>query len=141
VGGGNMSADEIAHALGGRKMGGRWMARCPAHDDRTPSLSIREAADGKVLVRCHAGCEQEHVIEALRSRGLWTDIRRRLLGHRAAAPKVERQPDQDGARPGRGPSPSGGPRCWRAEQRLKLISDRADYVSRNRRQCCASMAG
>ena len=93
-----MSADVIAHALGGRKMGGRWMARCPAHDDRTPSLSIREAADGKVLVRCHAGCEQEHVIEALRSRGLWTDRRPRLLGRRAAAPKVERQPDQDGAR-------------------------------------------
>ena len=91
MGGRNMSADEIAHALGGRKMGGRWMARCPAHDDRTPSLSIREAADGNVLVRCHAGCEQERVIEALRSRGLWP----RSLGRRAA---VERRPDRDGAR-------------------------------------------
>ena len=46
------------------------MARCPAHDDREPSLSISEA-DGKVLVRCHAGCDQERVIAALRSRGLW----------------------------------------------------------------------
>jgi hypothetical protein len=35
-----------------------------------PSLSIRDA-DGKVLVRCHAGCEQWEVIAALRSRGLW----------------------------------------------------------------------
>jgi putative DNA primase/helicase len=95
VGGGNMSADEIAHALGGRKMGGRWMARCPAHDDRTPSLSIRKAADGKVLVRCHAGCEQEHVIEALRSRGLWTDRRARLA---ARASNAERQPAQDDAK-------------------------------------------
>src|SRR5438094_550718 len=34
------------------------MARCPAHDDREPSLSIREGDHGKVLVCCHAGCEQ-----------------------------------------------------------------------------------
>ena len=68
-----MTAETIAKALGGRKAGGGWMARCPAHDDRTPSLSIRDADDGKVLVRCHAGCDQERVIAALRSRGLWTE--------------------------------------------------------------------
>ncbi len=38
-----MSAKTIAKALGGRKAGGGWMARCPAHDDRKPSLSIRDA--------------------------------------------------------------------------------------------------
>jgi putative DNA primase/helicase len=37
-----------------------------------PSLSISDA-DGKVLVRCHAGCDQERVIAALRSRGLWKE--------------------------------------------------------------------
>ena len=37
----------------------------------TPSLSLRDAPDGKVLVRCHAGCEQLSVLAALRSRGLW----------------------------------------------------------------------
>ena len=68
-----MTAETIAKALGGRKAGGGWMARCPAHDDREPSLSIRDADDGKVLVRCHAGCDQERVIAALRSRGLWTE--------------------------------------------------------------------
>lgn len=47
------------------------MARCPAHGDRIPSLSICDADDGKVLVRCHAGCEQGQVIAALQSRGLW----------------------------------------------------------------------
>ena len=54
-----MTAESIAKALGGRKARGGWMARCPAHDDHTPSLSIAEAADGKVLVHCHAGCAQE----------------------------------------------------------------------------------
>lgn len=65
-----MNAAEIAHALRGGKIGGQWMARCPAHEDRKPSLSICEA-DSKVLVRCHAGCEQAQVIAALRERGLW----------------------------------------------------------------------
>jgi putative DNA primase/helicase len=55
-------AASIAKALGGRKAGNGWTARCPAHDDRTPSLSIRDADDNKVLVRCHAGCDQERVI-------------------------------------------------------------------------------
>ena len=66
-----MTAAEIARALGGGKVGGHWIARCPAHDDRKPSLSIREADDGKVLVKCFAGCEQALVIAALRARGLW----------------------------------------------------------------------
>jgi hypothetical protein len=47
------------------------MARCPAHDDRKPSLSISDA-DGRVLVCCHAGCDQSVVIEALRARGIWS---------------------------------------------------------------------
>lgn len=35
---------------------GRWVARCPAHDDKNPSLAIRETDDGKVLVHCFAEC-------------------------------------------------------------------------------------
>jgi hypothetical protein len=66
-----MTAEGIAKVLGGRRAGAGWMARCPAHDDREPSLSIRRGEDGKVLVRCHAGCEQATVIAVLRSRGLW----------------------------------------------------------------------
>ena len=34
-----MTAEDVAKALDGRKVGGGWMARCPAHDDREPSLS------------------------------------------------------------------------------------------------------
>jgi putative DNA primase/helicase len=94
-----MHAEFIAKALGGFRAGASWMARCPAHDDRTPSLSIREA-DGKVLVRCHAGCEQEQVIAALRARGLWTQrvLRSRSHSHHAAPPIIERQSDRDDAR-------------------------------------------
>lgn len=66
-----MTAQQIAEALGGRRNGGGWIARCPAHDDRKPSLSISEGADGKVLICCHAGCSQKNVIEILRSSGLW----------------------------------------------------------------------
>ena len=66
-----ITAEGIAKALGGRRVGGGWMARCPAHHDRKPSLSIRDADDGKVLIHCHAGCDQRGVIAILRSRGLW----------------------------------------------------------------------
>ena len=44
------------------------MARCPAHDDRVPSLAIDERSDGTVLVCCHAGCSQHAVINALTAR-------------------------------------------------------------------------
>lgn len=35
---------------------GKWKACCPAHDDKEPSLGIREGVDGKVLLHCFAGC-------------------------------------------------------------------------------------
>lgn len=73
-----MTAETIANALGGRKVGQGWTACCPAHDDREPSLSIRDA-DGKVLVRCHAGCDQRDVIAALKERGLWDGKERSTL--------------------------------------------------------------
>lgn len=42
-----------------------WRARCPAHDDRQPSLSISEGADGRVLLHCHAGCSTESICQSL----------------------------------------------------------------------------
>jgi hypothetical protein len=67
-----VTAEVIARALGGCKSGGGWTARCPAHDGCKPSLSIRETDNGKVLGRCHAGCDQQQVIAAPRLGGLWT---------------------------------------------------------------------
>lgn len=43
-----------------------WMARCPAHEDARPSLSIAAAEDGRVLLRCHAGCDLPAILGALR---------------------------------------------------------------------------
>ena len=67
-----MTAAEIARILHGRRSGAGWEARCPAHNDVNPSLSLRDL-DGKVLVHCHAGCNQHAVIEALKAHGLWTE--------------------------------------------------------------------
>jgi putative DNA primase/helicase len=92
-----MNAETVARALGGRKAGGGWTARCPAHDDRNPSLSIRDE-HCKVLVRCHAGCEQANVIAALRKRGLWIEKRSCSRSWTAHRRPVEREPDRDDTR-------------------------------------------
>ena len=44
---------------------GRWLAKCPAHQDKSPSLSIRELDDGRTLIRCFAGCGSIDVLEAV----------------------------------------------------------------------------
>jgi hypothetical protein len=70
-----MSAESIARALGGHKIGACWMARCPAHDDYDPSLSLVDTADGNVLLHCHAGCDQLRVVLAIKSDGIWDEPR------------------------------------------------------------------
>jgi putative DNA primase/helicase len=47
-----------------QRNGRGYQARCPAHEDRNPSLSIT-AADGKILLHCHAGCTTEAICKAL----------------------------------------------------------------------------
>lgn len=71
-----MTAEAIAKALGGRRCGAGWIAKCVAHNDRSPSLSLRDG-DGRVLVHCFSGCEQARVVQALRERGLWPQPERR----------------------------------------------------------------
>jgi hypothetical protein len=41
-----------------------WLACCPAHEDRTASLSVREKEHSAVLVHCFAGCTVHEVIAA-----------------------------------------------------------------------------
>jgi len=47
----------------GRK--GSWTASCPAHKDKSPSLAIRQAEDGRVLMHCFAGCSVDKVVGAI----------------------------------------------------------------------------
>lgn len=48
-----------------RRRGNGWMAPCPAHDDRRPSLCITTGDDGRALVHCHAGCTPDAIVGAL----------------------------------------------------------------------------
>jgi putative DNA primase/helicase len=69
-----MNATALAEAIGGkrqRKSNGGWVVCCPAHHDRSPSLSIDDGDEGRVLLRCFARCPQDQIIAALRLRGLW----------------------------------------------------------------------
>jgi putative DNA primase/helicase len=62
--------DVLAKLEGVRRYGGYFLGRCPAHDDRNPSLRICEGESGKVLIKCYAGCEYRAIIDAL-SRRPW----------------------------------------------------------------------
>lgn len=63
-----MNIDEfISHPKleGVRKSGNGWSALCPAHGDKNSSLSIGEGDNGKILLKCHAGCGIENLVNAL----------------------------------------------------------------------------
>jgi hypothetical protein len=48
-----------------KQTAGGWIACCPAHEDRTPSLSISEGNDGRVLMNCFAGCSFDSICQSL----------------------------------------------------------------------------
>jgi hypothetical protein len=61
-----MNASLLAEMLRARRAGsGRWMAKCPAHDDSSASLSIREGREGRVLMHCFAGCALTTILETV----------------------------------------------------------------------------
>lgn len=79
-----MRADEFAALLNAKRVGrGKWVALCPAHPDKHPSLSITEGRKHPVVFKCmSAGCTQDEVIHAM---GMtWKDI----LGER---PKMSKE--------------------------------------------------
>jgi putative DNA primase/helicase len=68
-----VSAAEIAAGLGAARRAGHWWScRCPAHDDRSPSLSLRDGNRG-LIVHCWAGCNPGDVRAALHRLGLLDD--------------------------------------------------------------------
>jgi hypothetical protein len=61
-----MMASELATRLNARKTGlSRWTSKCPAHPDDAPSLSLSEGQNGRTLLKCHAGCNLEAILNAL----------------------------------------------------------------------------
>jgi putative DNA primase/helicase len=98
-----------------RAIGDDFSACCPAHDDKNPSLSVSEGADGRVLVTCHVGCSFDAIVGALgmtksdfypeRSDALPSRMKPPISLHRAngngatngtpPASKVESAPDED----------------------------------------------
>ncbi len=44
---------------------GKWLACCPAHNDKSPSLAIKETDDGKILVHCFSGCSVDEILSAV----------------------------------------------------------------------------
>lgn len=61
-----MTAQELLPNLKGvKKSGAGWTARCPAHDDAHNSLSVSDGDDGRLLLKCHAGCEFQSILAAV----------------------------------------------------------------------------
>ena len=62
-----MSIETLISRLDGVKETGhgKYVARCPAHDDKSPSLAIKECGDGRILIHDFAGCETEDVLAAV----------------------------------------------------------------------------
>jgi hypothetical protein len=62
-----MRADALLNQLKNVKPRGQgqYMARCPAHNDKTASLSVKCCDDGRVLLHCFAGCEPDAILGAV----------------------------------------------------------------------------
>lgn len=95
-----MIAERLLSRLDGVRQTGqnKWMARCPAHNDNTPSLSIAQGTSADIVVHCHAGCSQDSVIKALRLRGLWGNSTN--MSHRLTVVRKMEQttPSKEGAK-------------------------------------------
>ena len=61
-----MTSESLAELLDAKCIGtGRWMSKCPGHDDRQASLSIRQGRNGRTLLNCFAGCTVGSILRAL----------------------------------------------------------------------------
>jgi hypothetical protein len=107
----NTPAEKLLYQLDGVKSigAGKWQARCPAHDDKTPSLSIKEINDGTLLLKCWAGCNAGEIVGAV---GLeLSDLfpKREGFDHRCA--------------------PKGQTRPWHASDVLRALMDEITIVA------------
>ncbi len=76
-----MAVEALLAQLSGLRQtsGDSWIAKCPAHEDKSPSLTVRALSDGRVLIHCFAGCGAAEVVGAV---GLaMTDLFPESIGH------------------------------------------------------------
>ena len=57
----NLAFEEACRRLGVTPNGNSAMARCPAHDDKRPSLSLTKGEDGTAIVNCFVGCDWREI--------------------------------------------------------------------------------
>lgn len=93
------SSDILSRLQGVRRSPNGWMARCPAHEDRSPSLSVREG-EGKVLLHCFAACSIEAICAAIgvRVSDLFTAGNQRRIPVPTIVRQAERELAQSGLR-------------------------------------------
>lgn len=73
----------LSHLEAVKKAQNGWLALCPAHEDKNPSLSISEGDGGRVVLHCFAGCETEDILNAvgLKLKDLFNDTPKTQLKH------------------------------------------------------------
>lgn len=59
--------NKVLNALTNPKPSGqnKWLCKCPSHNDKSPSLAIKEESDGRVLLYCFAGCSTQEIVESI----------------------------------------------------------------------------
>ena len=74
-------SDFVSRLPGAKKAGAGYSARCPAHDDKRASLSIRQGDKG-ILLKCHAGCSVREILGklGLKMADLYPDKPARVAG-------------------------------------------------------------
>jgi putative DNA primase/helicase len=109
-----MSADQIGRALKGRRNGSGWLVSCPCPNhgkgrgDRSPSLSVADGDDGRILLRCFAGCEFLDILDELKHRGLIDDDRPIRERHPCVRVEPKIEPDQEAVKIWQSSSPAFG---------------------------------
>jgi hypothetical protein len=118
-------AHKIAEALGSslvQDAGGNYMCACPAHDDHTPSLAIRDSDLG-LLVHCFAGCTYANIMAALQRLKLLPEgvtIAADDVSSGEDAPAEEKDGEAEARRPCRGCDQSARRRDGKKARRSKM---------------------
>ena len=60
-----MDAESLSNALDGKPTDKGFIACCPAHNDKSPSLSIADADNGNTLIHCFAGCSPDSIMKSI----------------------------------------------------------------------------